>query len=117
MTATTEAKRDPSGNLVVDERTFSLQDIIALTEREFPGVPYDKIYFPQPDYRNEWNDLLLAEYLPHEFQNLPDCFQTSMCPLVTLAQVLLQVQSLPSADPKKVRFLWDKQGFHIHVDK
>jgi len=118
MATATPVKRDGAGNLVLEESKTNLAEIVQIVRREFPGeTSFDLIYFPRPDYRNEEDDLLVGEIKPHDWQAVQGGFQTSLFGLITLAQVIQQVDLALGFTLADVKLLWDKQGFHLSMRK
>lgn len=116
MTAT-EIKRDQRGNLVFDDRETNLEDLVRAAEEHFPGVDANEIWFEQPDYNYEYDDLLLGPLPKIGFLEHEDNFGCKIYPYVSLAQVRRQAESLPNCDFTKVRLFWFERELCMSISK
>ncbi len=123
-------RKGPGGSLIFDERTTTLQDLIDLCQREFPGVSDFEIFFPHlDDFRYAVGDLQEHEIMICKMEGPGFLNAVLTHPEVTafeigltdaalsLAVVKLIASSFPGYDFSRVKMVWHRRSFSLIAER
>ena len=118
-------RKDGCGNFIFNGKTTSLQNLIDLCEREFPGIAHDEIFFPVPNSfypeNLEYFEMVIGkrkrDHIDRFLNSEKTNYNIPLGRLITLDFTIKEAQRVPNCNLSKSSIMWHKGDFFLVIDK